>query len=123
MSTDNFPEMNFDMANLYKEEVITDQKIGTIRVMTPITINGETDSSREVQYIGQTQVMTPAGALPLNFELTGANLEEAMNGFGKGAKEAMERTMEEIKEMRRQQASQIVMPGDDSMGRSKIQMP
>ena len=123
MNQESFPEMHFDVKNLYREEVITDQKIGTIRVMTPISLNGEIDEAREVQYVGQTQVLTPGGALPLTFELPNGSLEQAIAGFAEGAKTAMERTMEEIREMRRQQASQIVMPGDSPMGNNKIQMP
>jgi len=121
--SDALPDMTMDSANLFKEDVFTDQKVGTIRVMTPVTLAGETDSSRTTQFIGQTQVLTPAGALPLTFELEVTTLAEAIEKFSEGAKEAMERTMEEIKEMRRQQASSIVMPGDAGMGGSKIQMP
>ncbi|WMS88398.1 hypothetical protein [Pleionea litopenaei] len=122
MSSD-FPDMTLDQDNLFREEVFTDQKIGTIRIMTPITIDGDRDESRELQYIGQTQVMTPAGALPLTFELEASNLKEAIAAFSEGAKQAMERTMEELREMRRQQASSIVVPGQESMGGGKIQMP
>ena len=114
-------EMNMDVANLYREEIYTDQKIGTIRVMTPVTANGERDDARAVQYVGQAQMMTPAGALPLTFELAVDNLADAVAGFGDGAKQAMEDTMRELQEMRRQQASQIVVPGQD--GGPQIQMP
>ncbi len=43
----------------------------------------------------------------------------AVAGFGDAAQLAVERTMEELKEMQRQQASSIVVPGRDN----KIQMP
>jgi hypothetical protein len=123
MSKESFPEIEMDLNNLYREEVYTDQKVGTVRILTPVTVDGEVDTSRSVQYLGQTQVLTPAGALPLNFELEGDSLKEALEGFAKGAKEAMERTMEEIREMRRQQASSIVLPGDAAAATSKIQLP
>ncbi|NVJ51355.1 MAG: hypothetical protein HWE13_08315 [Gammaproteobacteria bacterium] len=122
MSSD-FPDMTLDAENLFREETYTDQKIGTIRIMTPVTLEGEVDNSRAQQYLGQTQVMTPAGALPLTFELAASNLKEAIELFAQGAKEAMERTMEELREMRRQQASSIVVPGQEGMGGNKIQMP
>ena len=71
--------------------------------------------------------MTPAGALPLNFELPDGSLQDAVEGFGDAAKEAVERTMEELKELQRQAASQIVVPkagvGPGGMGGGSIQMP
>lgn len=114
-------QMNMDAANLYREDMYTDQKIGTIRVMTPVTAEGERDDSRAVQYLGQAQMMTPAGALPLSFELPVDNLAAAVEAFSDGAALAMEDTMKELQEMRRQQASQIVMPGSESG--PKIQIP
>ena len=62
-------ELQMDTNSLFKEEVVTDQKIGTIRILTPITVDGAVDESRKVTYLGQTQMLTPAGALPLNFEI------------------------------------------------------
>ena len=117
---DNNPEITMDPNALSREEVYTASRVGTIRVMTPVTIDGEVDDSRPVQYIGSTQIMTPGGALPLSFEIETDSLEGAVAGFGDGAKLAVERTMEELKEMQRQQASSIVVPGREN---SKIQMP
>lgn len=114
------PEINMDPAALAREEVFTDSRVGTIRKMTPVTIDGEVDASRTVQFIGSTQIMTPGGALPLTFEIESNTLEGAVAGFGDAAKLAVERTMEELKEMQRQQASSIVVPGREG---SNIQMP
>ena len=104
-------EMKMNPAEMYREDVYTDRKIGTIRVLTPVTADGSTDESREINYVGQAQMYTPAGALPLTFEIEAANLGEAAEKFGEEAKVAMEKAIEELKEMRRQQSSQIVMPG------------
>ena len=117
---DTSPEISMDAAALTREEVYTDSRVGTIRKMTPVTIEGEVDNSRPIQFVGATQVMTPGGALPLSFEIETETLEGAVAGFGDAAKLAVERTMEELKEMQRQQASSIVVPGRDN---SKIQMP
>jgi len=114
-------EIKMDPAALSREEVFTDSRVGTIRKMTPVTIDGEMDASRPVQFIGSTQIMTPGGALPLTFEIETDSLEGAVEGFGDAAKLAVERTMEELKEMQRQQASSIVVPGRDNS--SKIQFP
>jgi hypothetical protein len=116
---DTPPEIAMDATNLTREEVFTDSRVGTIRKMTPVTLDGETDSSRDVQFVGSTQIMTPGGALPLSFEIETDTLEGAVAGFGDAAQVAVERTMDELKEMQRQQASSIVVPGRDS----KIQMP
>jgi hypothetical protein len=113
------PEIAMDITALTREETYTDSKVGTIRKMTPVTIDGEVDSSRDIQFIGATQIMTPGGALPLSFEIETDNLAGAVAGFGDAAQQAVERTMEELKEMQRQQASSIVVPGRDN----KIQMP
>lgn len=118
------PESAMDANALYREEVFTDQKVGTIRRMTPVTADGNDDDSRKTLYLGQAQMMTPAGALPLSFEIEADNLGAAAEGFADGAKVAMEKTIEDLKEMRRQQASSIVIPdgAGGGMGNSKIQL-
>ena len=117
---DTSPEISMDATALTREEVYTDSRVGTIRKMTPVNLDGELDNTRPVQFVGSTQVMTPGGALPLSFEIESETLEGAVAGFGDAAKLAVERAMEELKEMQRQQASSIVVPGRDN---SKIQMP
>ena len=116
-------------ADLWLEEVFTDRRVGTIRRMTPVDGNGARDASREVTYIGETQVMSQLGALPINFMLEAKSLEEAAKMFGAAAKVAIERTVKELQELRRQQASSIVVPqgglppiGPGGPG-GKIQMP
>ena len=127
----NAPEPKMDVNDLYREDTFTDRKVGTIRVMTPIKPDGSPDASRAASYVGQAQIMTPAGALPLSFEIEARNLAEACAGFADGAKVAFEETMKELQEMRRQQASSIVIPdagaaaalGQGGPPRGKIQFP
>ena len=116
-----FPDIKIDKSSLVKEEVFSDQKVGSIRVLTPVLVNGDIDLSRSTTYFGQTQVMTPGGALPLNFELKGDSLSSAIELFGDAAKESMENTMQEIQDYQREQASKIVVPGQNPG--SQIQMP
>lgn len=120
MQDTNSPDIKMDVDSLYREEVYTDQKVGTIRRMIPVTQSGEEDTARTVLYVGQAQMMTPAGALPLTFEIEAESLSEAVEKFGDGAAQALEETMKELQEMRRQQASQIMVPGENN---SRIQMP
>jgi hypothetical protein len=73
--------------------------------------SGDSDTARSVLYVGQTQVLTPAGALPLSFEVPAESLEDAVAKFGEHAKQALARTMRRLEEMRREQASSIIVPG------------
>ncbi len=122
-------EIAMDGSAMCREEVFTDNRIGTIRKLTPVTAGGEEDHTRPVQYIGSTQVMTPGGALPLSFEIPAEHLADAIEGFGAAAQQAVEQTMEELRELQRQAASQIVVPkpgmdpGALGGGGGKIQMP
>ena len=109
-------ELKMDPTQLYREEVITDQRIGTIRRLTPVLVGGDVDASRPTQYIGSAQIMTPAGALPLSFPLEAQTLEQAVDGFADAAKKALEQTVDELKEMQRQASSSIVLPGVDPRG-------
>jgi hypothetical protein len=126
---DTSNEIRMDASSLYREEVFTDNAVGTLRRLTPVTAEGEVDPSRPTHYLGATQVLTTAGPLPLSFEIEADSLAAAADGFGDAAKAAFENTMEELKEMQRQQASSIVVPkgGMDpmggGMGGGKIQMP
>lgn len=102
---------SFDAHALYREDTYTDRKIGTIRVMTPVTADGGPDASRQVEYTGQISVMTPMGTLPVAFELPGPTLAEAAAAFTAEAKAAIERTMQELQQLRREAASGLVIPG------------
>ena len=114
-------ELRLDPAALYLEEIFTDRRVGTIRRLTPVKKDGERDMARALLYVGETQVLTPAGALPIAFEIGAGSLEEAAEKFGSLAKEAIERTVKELQELRRQAASSIVVPG--APGSGKIQIP
>ncbi len=123
------PDMTMNADELFRDEMFTDAKVGSIRRLTPVTSAGEIDAGRDPMFMGSTQVMTPGGALPINFELKVKTLEEAIAGFGEAADKALEETMEEIREYQRQQASSIVVPkggdvpGMGNPGGGKIQMP
>jgi hypothetical protein len=107
----NDAEIAMDAASLYREETFTDRRVGTLQVLTPITPAGAADAARPVLYVGQTQVLTPAGALPLSFEIPATTLADAVAKFGDAAKAALARTMRRLEELRREQASSIIVPG------------
>jgi hypothetical protein len=124
-----------DAGELYREEIVTDRRVGTIRVMTPITPEGRVDEKRSPLFVGEAQMLTSVGPLPISFEIEAATLAEAVQKYGAAAKEGFERAVRELQDMRRQQASSIVLPppgaagafssggGFGAGGGGKIQLP
>ena len=108
-------EPAMDGASLYREDVYTDRKVGTIRVLTPVQASGSPDLGRKVLYVGEAQLLTTAGALPLSFEIDAQSLEDAVSRYGDAAKVAFERAVQELQELRRQASSSIIVP-DRGMG-------
>jgi hypothetical protein len=109
-------DISMDASSLYREEIYTDRKIGTIRALVPVTTLGATDGSRPVVYTGEAQIMTQMGPLPINFDIEAKSLAEAVAGYAAAAKVAVERTVRELQDMRRQAASSIVLPGQGGAG-------
>jgi hypothetical protein len=110
------PEIKLDAASLYREEMFTDRRAGTLRRLTPVTADGAVDEARAVLFSGQTQLLTPGGVLPLGFEIEAATLQEALDRFPEAVKLALDEAIEEAREMRREQASRIVVPDAGAMG-------
>lgn len=129
MVDENNVEPQMDAAGLYQEEMFTDRKVGAIRRLTPVKIDGSPDTTRPVVFLGQAEIMTNMGPVPINFEIEGKSLAEAVAGFSAAAAVAIERTVQQIQEMRRQAASQLVVPqgGMPNLGpgpgHGKIQIP
>ena len=118
-------ELKLDPDKLYLEEVLTDRRIGTLRRLTPVTREGAPDATRPVAYVGETQILTPAGSIPIAFEIEAESLGEAAEKFAALAKEAIDRTVRELQELRRQASSSIVVPQGPigGGGGGKIQLP
>jgi hypothetical protein len=124
-------EIKMEVTSLYREEIYTDRRIGTIRALVPVNAEGAADTARPVVYVGEAQIMTQMGPLPVSFEIEARTLGEAVNGYADAAKTAVERTVNELQEMRRQAASSLVLPGQGGGGfgpsglggSGKIQMP
>lgn len=103
-------ELRMEATQLWREEIFTDRRVGTVRQMTPVTITGAVDPSRAVAFVGQTQIVTAGGMLPLNFDIPAKTLAEAVENFASAAKVALEETVRELQELRRQAASSLVIP-------------
>ena len=129
MAEDRNQDPQMDTESLYQEDNFTDRKVGAIRRLSPVRADGSADPSRPVLFLGQAEIMTNMGPVPINFEIEAQTLADAVIGFAPAAQVAIERTVQQIQEMRRQQASQLVVPqgpmpnlGGGGRG-GKIQMP
>jgi len=126
---DEIPEISMNGDKLFKEEVFTDREVGTIQRLSEVDGDGRLVDGGKVVFVGQTQLMTRAGPLPLTFEIEAANLAEAAARFGAGANQAMEDTVKRLEEMRREQAQSIIVPdaggipGGGIPGGGQIKMP
>ena len=118
-----------DAQSLYREEIITDRVVGTLRVLTPIKVDGSPDRSRPTIYTGEAQLMTNMGPLPISFDVPATTLAEAVARYADAAKEGVAHAMRELQEMRRQASSSIVIPQGGALppggmpGGGKIQLP
>ena len=108
-------EIRMSAGDLYREETYTDRQVGSLQILTPVKKDGSKDFSRRRLFVGQTQILTPAGGLPLSFEIEAESLEEAIQKFGDSAQTALAGTMQRLEEMRREAASSIIVPGSDAL--------
>ena len=108
--------ISVDTENLYREEPITDLQAATIRRLVPIKPDGTDDDTRTERYIGDTTLMTQMGPIPVQFPLEADNLAEAFDKFPDGVREAIERLNDRAREMAREEASRIVVPGQGAGG-------
>jgi len=113
------PRIDFTVKqdNLYREESITDLKVASIRSLTPIKPDGTRDESREVIFVGHTQLMSPQGPVPLQAPLKATSLEDAMDKFPKAMEQALAEVIENAKRMQAEQnraqqrdESRIILP-------------
>ena len=115
MATTNTARLEMNPAGLYREEIFTDREAGTIRVLTPVKTDGLIDATRSVLHLGEAQILTAAGVLPLGFEIGANSLAQAVQRFEAAAEAAVERALRDLAELRRQAASSLVvtdrMPG------------
>ena len=85
----DLPEIRLTVESLYREELFTDRRIGSIRKLIPVRADGSDDSGRKAVFEGQTSLLTEAGPLPLNFEIEAVTLTEAIERFASTAQRAL----------------------------------
>ncbi|HTT10056.1 MAG TPA: hypothetical protein VMG60_04120 [Burkholderiaceae bacterium] len=126
-------DTQMDATSLWREEIYTDRKVGTIRALQPVAADGKPDALRKPVFVGEAQIMTTMGPLPVSFEIEAVTLGEAVAKYGTAAQVAVERTVKELQDLRRQAASGLVIPqgaggmgggfGPGGMPGGKIQLP
>jgi hypothetical protein len=121
-------DARMNAATLYREEIYTDRAAATLRVLVPVTKEGAPDAARPTLYMGEAQILTNVGPLPISFEIEAKSLAEAVAGYAEAAKAGVEQAMRELQELRRQQSSSLVipqggMPNLTGGGGGKIQLP
>jgi hypothetical protein len=114
-------EIKLDEKNLYKEEVFTDLRVGSLKQLTPVTKEGDRDLARPMVFIGETQLMSQVGPLPVQTRIEAENLQAAIERFPAAIQTAVEAMIDEVKEHQRKEMSRIVVPGADTT--SKILGP
>ncbi len=102
--------IEIDHANLYREESYTDLKVGTLQRLVPVKKDGGEDPDRDTIFIGQTQLMSQAGPIPLNSRIEAESLEDAIDKFPAAMKEAVDKMVEEVERYQREQAGRLVTP-------------
>ena len=105
-------DIKINTGNLYREEAFTDLTFATIRRLTPVKIDGSIDESREAIFTGMTQLMSPNGPIPVQCLIEGAkSLSEAAEKLPAAVEKTVQAMIAEAEEMRRQEASKIIVPG------------
>lgn len=104
------PEIRIAEDNLYHEETFTDLKVGWIRRLTPVTPDGNRDKSREPLFLGQSQLITPQGPIPIQSQIPAKTLPEAIKKFPEVMEQAIKNMIERAKEMQRESTSRIITP-------------
>ena len=104
------PEIRIDQDNLYHEETFTDLKVGWIRRLSPVTPDGNRDKSREPLFIGQTQLATPQGPIPIQCQIPAKTLPEAIKKFPEVMELTIKNMIERAKEVQEQATSRIIKP-------------
>jgi len=112
--------ISIDGDNLWKEENFTDLKVGSIRKLTPIKIDGTVDESRKATFSATTNIMTPGGALPISGDIEASTLEEAVEQFSDAINAAVKQLQDDMVKYQQEQASKIVTPEDIRGGKNDL---
>ncbi|MFO8084060.1 MAG: cytoplasmic protein [Desulfobacterales bacterium] len=104
------PEFTVDQQNLYQEEYFTDMKSATVRRLTPVKQDGTLDKTRKILFVGQANLMSEAGPIPITTMIPAKDLQQAVKNYPEAMGKAMEKIQEEIRRYHQEQEPSIVSP-------------
>jgi hypothetical protein len=102
----NQVDFKVDRSNLYREETYTDLKVGTIKCLIPVKADGSEDKTRKRVFVGNTNVMTPQGPIPIQGMIQAKELQQAIKKFPEAMEVAMDQLIEQAKKYQEQQEQQ-----------------
>jgi hypothetical protein len=110
-------DFTVDRQNLYREETYTDLKVASIRRLIPVRTDGSVDKTRKTVFVGETNLMTPGGPLPVQAVITAKQLQQAIKRFPEAMQAAVEKLAEEVNRMRQEENSSIITPTENESSR------
>ena len=110
----------FNQQNIHQEEVFSDLTVGSISRLSPVKQNGEPDKTRQILFVGESQIYTQQGPMPVQFPIDAKNLQQAIEAFPTAMEAFVAHMVEQAKEMQRQEQSRLIVPGSSAAGGSNI---
>lgn len=92
---------DFRRDGLYMVEEITDFEAGTIKVMTPITINRARDAERPLRFMSSVNAAFRGRPMTVVFEIKADNLEECLSLYRHAAVRAAQEEVEKMEDQMR----------------------
>ncbi|MDI9570059.1 MAG: hypothetical protein QM278_04890 [Pseudomonadota bacterium] len=116
VATDQKPQKaRINQNNLYREEIFTDMTVGSLHQLTPVKANGEPDKQRKILFIGNTQLITKQGPLPIRFPIDAKNLPQAAERFPEAMENFVAMMLAQAKEMQSREESRIIVPSSGNI--------
>jgi len=106
----NDVDLSVNEDNLYQEEFFTDFDMASIRRLTPVKPNGIRDKSRKLVFVGNLNLMTPQGPLPIQAAIDAKHLKEAIEKYPDAMKGALREMQEKVKKLQQEKESKIIVP-------------
>ncbi len=116
MTQEDF-DFKVDKQNLYREEYYTDLQIATIRKLTPVKADGSEDKTRKTLYVGQANMMSEAGPIPISTLIDAKDFKQAVKKYPEAMRDALVKLNEEMMKLHQQQQSSIITPGGEEESR------
>ena len=104
---DNTREFRLDRSNLYLEESFTDLT-GTVKRFTPVKPDGTPDKGRKTLFLGQTNVVSPYGYVPIQNVIAAKELSQAVKRYPEAMEQALQHLLEEARKLKEEEPSPII---------------